>query len=272
MTSRRPSFDDFLFAPVNAQAAAWFRIAFAAAIPFLFESDALGVPIWAPPPAAWVYEHVLLQRGYTIFIALVCAVLASGWRARAVASLLFVLLLPLAGLEIGQLSRQVMLTALLCFSFIRSGTVRFPWRRTSGGESSAGPAWPIRLIQLQLTVLYGVNALAKSTPQYLSGEALMDLSAELSNFRVDLSDGVMELAVLAIPLSVAAPASALAEYFLAAAFWVPRLKWVAALAGLAFHALIARVLTIFMLDYATIFLYLAFLLPLFRPRRAAGDA
>ena len=262
--------DDFLFSPVEARAAAWYRILFAAVIPVFFKSNGLSVPSWASGNAAWLYDNLFLTSEYMALIAAMCGVLAIGWHSRAVAFILIVILAPLDLLQTGLQSRQVILFALASFAFVRSDAIRFPWRSNTGAPArDAGPAWPIRLIQLQLTMLYLVNAIAKSHPRYLGGDALMDMSVELPNFQVDLSGGALQLGALALPIAVAATASALMEYFLAAAFWIRRLRWVAAISGIVFHFVLTRIVKIHMLDYAAIFLYLAFLLPLIKPVRSA---
>ena len=269
MSSVSHKLDEFLFAGVDARAAAWYRIGFAAVIPFFFASGDLGVPAWASGQAAWTYENVFLSSAYVPLIATLCVLLALGWKSRATAFVLVAMLAPLDFLDGGRQSRQVIITALLAFSFVRSGTVRFPWTANNSFEKGAGPAWPIRLIQLQLTMLYGLNAIAKSSPEYLRGDALMDMSAELANFRIDFSTGALQIGLVAIPVALLAAASALMEYFLATAFWVRRLKWVAAISGIVFHFVLTRIVAIFMLEYAAIFLYLAFLLPLVRPVSSA---
>ena len=172
----------------------------------------------------------------------------------------------------GQQSRTVLGFALAAFAFLRSDAARSPWMPRSGtaDERSAGPSWPIRLIQLDLTVVYGVNALAKSRPHYLSGDALVDMSAALPNFLVDLRGGSLELGPLAIPVAVAAVSSAAVEWFLALGFWVHRWRWIVAAVGIAFHWALTFIVQIFMLNFASMFLYLAFLLPLVKRSATQG--
>jgi len=271
MTAPATTLDAFLFSRVEPRAAAWFRMLFAAAIPFFFGSSSQNVPSWASGPTASLYDNLFLTWGYTALIAVMCVLLAIGWNPRAVVLVLVVMLVPLDFLDVGRPSRQVIMFALFCFSFVRSDAIRLPWSSDHSAEQDAGPAWPIRLIQLQLTALYLVNAIAKTSPQYLSGDALRDMSAELPNFQIDLAAGVFQLGPLAVPVALAAAGSALMEYFLAAAFWIRRLRWVAAISGILFHFVLTRIVKIHMLDYAAIFLYLAFLLPLIRPARSAPD-
>lgn len=53
----------------------------------------------------------------------------------------------------------------------------------------------------------------------------------------------------------------LVEYLLAIGLWIPKIRWFVALTGILFHLSSAMVMEIFMLDWSSMFLYLAFLLP-----------
>ena len=253
----------FLFEPVSARSAAVFRIALTGMLAWAFHSRWLPAPpLSAVPGALWAYSHIILRRPYFLVIGVLLMAFAAGLRPRIVGFILFSLLLPLASLTAGQESRQVLLTALLAFSMLRSDE---QWSlralRQDGTRGSAGPIWPIRLIQIQLTLVYGVNTLAKLTPAYLSGEILVGMSRMHPNFLVDLSHGFLHLASLPLPVSTAATAAVMIEAFLAVGFWVPRLVWPTAAVGVAFHLVLQRVVQIYMLDLASMFLYLAFLLP-----------
>jgi hypothetical protein len=224
----------FLFDPAHPGTVRVFRALLASFCAFVF---------WPRPetpvdPAHWSAAVAAL------------ALFGAGWRPRVTGFLALGLLLPLAFLDRGQQSRHVVLWTLLATSL---------W-------SGPGPIWPLRLLQLQLSVVYGTNAVAKSTWHYLSGEALVGLSVR-PNFVEDFSDGYWNVGPFAVPVIAAAIASTLMEYFLAGAFWVPRLRWIAAGAGVAFHLLLMTIVRIFMLDLATMFLYLAFLLPFDRRQR-----
>lgn len=232
---------DFLFAPAAPGTVRLFRALLAAFSIYAFWPRSF-VPAH---PAHWAAALVPLVLFGASFRPRLCGLLA------------LALLLPLGFLDRAQASRHLMLVTLLATSL---------W-------NGAGPIWPLRLIQIQLSVVYGVNAVAKSSWHYLSGDALIGLSS-LPHFVADFSDGYWHLGPFALPVVAAAIATTLMEYFLAVAFWFRRLRWVAAGAGVAFHLVAATVVRIFILDYATIFLYLAFLLPFEAPAGAAapGDA
>jgi hypothetical protein len=229
-------------------------------------------PLSAVPGALWAYSHIILRRRYLLLIGVLLVAFAAGVRPRIVGFVLSSLLLPLASLTSGQQSRQVLLTALLAFSMLRSDE---QWSlrtlRQDEPRESAGPIWPIRLIQIQLTLVYGVNALAKLTPAFLSGEILVGMSRMHPNFLVDLSDRFLHLASLRLPVSIAATAVVMIEAFLAVGFWLPRLVWPTAIIGVAFHLVLQRIVQIYMLDLATMFLYLVFWLPWRVPSKNASQ-
>lgn len=255
--------DAFFFAPAEAPAVRMFRIALAGMLAFVFWPRGSGpaAKVLRHPVLAELYESIVMTPTYWGVILVVLALFAIGWHSRLGAVLLFLLLFPLNHLERGIQSGHVMLVALGCFAWLRSGERAL---RTTG----PGPIWPIQLIRLQLTFVYALNALWKSTPHYLSGDALVGMSERLPNFIASFSDGYWHVGPLAIPVAVAAVASTLTEAFLAVGFWFPRTRRYAVVAGVAFHLVLQQIVRIFMLDLATMFLYLAFLLP-FTPRAAA---
>lgn len=258
----------WLFAPANPTAAACLRIAFAAFVPWCFASERMRPVLPAVARALEpLYPALFLAPGWWAAILAACALLGLGVRPRASGALLAVLLLPLCFLSEGVQSRHVALAALAAFCFVRSDARLAPLAR-GPRRDDAGPIWPIRLIQIQLCLLYGVNAIAKVHPAYLSGEVLTGFSITRSNFRVELADGFLHLGALALPTWLLALATIATEAWLAVGWWLPRMRWPTAALGLGFHAVLRLVVAIHMLGVATQFLYLAFLLPF---ERRAGD-
>lgn len=192
------------------------------------------------------YESVFLMPAYWAIAA--CGIVLYGtgrWRPRLVGWSLVVLLLPLIFLDGLRQSRQTLLTVLAACSLLGQG----------------GPMWPIRLAQLQLALIYGVNAIAKSSPEYFSGETLVGMSQTMGNFLVDLSSGYLEVGPVRMPAQLAAVLSALTEYGLALGFWFRRTRVLAAVAGVGFHMVLKFIVRIHMLDWVSMFLYLLFFLP-----------
>lgn len=253
----------FLFAPADARSAAVLRMLLAAMIAYGFWSVGMTAlsPLGEIAGAAQWYRDLFLTPGYSIAIVALALLFGVGLAPRMTGLVLVVLLIPLASLSRGQQSRQVMLFALLAFSMMRSDA-RWSLRTAFGGAAlpDAGPIWPVRLMQIQLSILYGINVLAKTTPDYLRGDVLVGLSRMRPNFLVDLSDGALHIGPLAVPVALAATASVLVEAFLAIAFWFRRTRWLAAIVGLAFHLALQQIVRIFMLDLVSLFLYLPFLL------------
>ena len=256
--------DRFLFTPIDARIAAIFRIALACFLAFAFLDLSLRPipPLSTLPYAMWIYNHIILRKFYMAAIAVLCGALAIGYRPRLVGLVLFVILVPLGSLSSARQSRQILLMTLLAFSMVRSDG-QWSWRTLRGGLpfASAGPIWPIRLIQIQLCLVYLINAYAKSTREYLHGDILIGMSRMRGNFLVNLSDGYQHIGPLRIPVMAAAIASVIIEFWLAIGFWFPRTRWLTAVIGVIFHLGLQQIVHIYMLDLASMFLYLAFLLP-----------
>jgi hypothetical protein len=259
----------FLFAPADAVSVAIFRIILGIALAANFRE--VGEIVGPIATSAWLnslYHAVFLAPTYHALYILLIGLFAAGVWPRPVGFLLAGLLAPLDFLSIGQQSRQMLLFALFAFSFLRSDR-RLAVRIGSNPNAteSAGPMWPMRLIQLELSLVYGINALAKTTPAYLRGDVLIGLSRMLPNFRGNLSDGFVHLGPIAIPVLIAACASVAIEYTLAIGFWFPRLRKPTAAIGVLFHLTLTLVMRIYMLDWTSVAMYPAFLLRFDRDSR-----
>lgn len=260
----RPRVEHFLFAPLDSRSAGIMRIAMALMLAWSFWSIGLFfIPAYPwLEGAAWWYHHLFLTQKYAVSVLFVAALFGLGVQPRITGLILFAMLLPLASLSRGRQSRQVLLFALLAFSFIRSNARLSidAWRRRDIPRD-AGPIWPIRLMQIQLCLVYAVNAFAKCTPHYLSGETLIGMSRMRPNFLINMSDGWAHVGPIAVPAALAAIGSVIVESYLAVGFWFRRLRWITAAVGVTFHIMLQSIVHIFMLDLASMFLYLSFLLP-----------
>ena len=122
-----------------------------------------------------------------------------------------------------------------------------------------------------ITLVYGINALVKTTPHFLSGEAFIGMAQSLPNFKIEFVNGTWQLGFLALPVGLLAIAAVLTEYSLALGFWFRRTRVITALLGVGFHLGLKFVIKIGMLDWVSMFLYLAFLLP-FKKKTAGASS
>lgn len=267
----------FLFAPVDPLSTAVFRIALAAMVTVVFWPPRGRADVdFAPVPGTGALSDIVAQWWYWPAILGLLILFGAGLWPRAVGLTLVVLLLPAVFVVAGrQPGRQTLLFTLLAFSWVRSDA-RLSVRRLLGARRAgeAGPYWPIRLVQLQLSVLYGINAVAKVHTDFLSGEALVGMSMMLPNFLVDLSAGVLHVGGWQFPVWLGAVGTVLTEAALAVGFWFSRLRVATALLGVLFHITLMQIVRIGFLDVVSLFLYAAFLLPFDRgeqPRIGDGQ-
>lgn len=246
-----------LYSPASPKGIMAFRFCLALMLAYMFAPKGLS-PIY-PLTEFSSFNHYLFSDSYYILIYVLITLFALGVKSQILAAVLFLVLLPHDFLSEGRSSKQVILCVLLCFTFIKSLPV---WKMNVAFQTSQlSPIWPLRLIQIQLSLLYGANALAKTSYSYLSGNKLIEMSKSYSNFHVDLSDGYLHILDIAVPVYLLAISSVCIEYFLAIGFWFKKTKWIAVSLGLIFHFCLTYVISIFMLDYVSVFLYLAFIIP-----------
>ena len=248
--------DRFLFAPVDPRTVELFRALFSAFLALLFWPHVREITggLGGYESVVALYDQVFLAPWYGAVVALPLLAFGASRRPRVSGLLLILLLTPLVATSSFSFSRQVALTGLVALWLLPG-----PARRS--GTALAAPIWPIRLIQIELAAVYGWNAIAKATPDFLSGRILIEMSTTLPNFLVDLSDGYLHVGLLSLPVWLCAWATVLVEAALAVGFWFRRTRWATAFLGVGFHVLLMGVVKIGFLDWATMFLYLAFLLP-----------
>lgn len=120
-------------------------------------------------------------------------------------------------------------------------------RRVS--ERTTVPAWPIDLLKVQLSLVYGFAAVSKLNAEYLSGEVLDVYITALGPVGFPPS---WETSTV---MSTLAVASVAIEAYLAIGFWIGRRnRWIALALGVVFHAAIVATmrsrlgLTVFSLE------------------------
>ncbi|HSG32143.1 MAG TPA: HTTM domain-containing protein [Thermodesulfobacteriota bacterium] len=257
-------FNKFLFSEINLFYVGIFRILLAIIILIVFfyvnaSSQILYTNFYK---YFEIYDTYIITNAYLCLAAIPVILFGLGIKPRLFGFISVVLLFPLIfqyGLHI---SRQMLLATLLFFSFIKSDQVlSIKSILNKNINITSQPIWPVRLIQIQLSVLYLINAAFKSTPEFMSGEVLKGLSIMLPNFKVDLSSGFLDLGFITIPVAMLGIATVVSEYYLVVGFWVKKLRIFTAIFGIVFHIILKQVVDIGFLDYVAVFLYLAFLFP-----------
>ena len=256
--------DRFLFAPTDPVMVGAVRIGLALLLAYIFGSHTE----WEfsgridYPAIRHLYETIFHTEAYWWFYMALLALFGAGIASRPVGFVLLPVLAPLV-LHLHTIAgRYIILCLLFAFVWLRSDSrlsVAGLWR--NGPALSAGPMWPIRLMQIQVSLIYAVNALAKSSPAYLSGDVLMALSITLPNFLIDASDGWVRVWGMAMPVWLAAPASTLTEWALAVGLWFRRWRWAVAVLGILFHLMLKSIVQIGGLDHLSMILYLLFFIP-----------
>jgi hypothetical protein len=104
------------------------------------------------------------------------------------------------------------------------------------GDADDVPAWPILLLKVQVSLVYGFSALAKLTPQFLSGEVLSQTLRQNGWLVFPQSLRTSQL------LTVLAIAAIILELFIAIALWIKRVRAAAVLAGVILHVFIISML------------------------------
>jgi len=260
--------EQFFFAPANPRGVAALRIWLATLTAIIFFTHEATTPstLVRFPWLMQLYGEVIQTPPYWAAAGAALCAFGVGLWSRPTGLLAALLLAPLVPMEDALIGRYVVWFGVAALALLHTDR-RWALRSRLGfpQTSRVGPIWPIRLIQVQLSLLYLVNALAKSSASYLSGGSLATMSMRLPNFQMQFSDSLFTLGPIAVPLWMAAVASAAAEYSLALGFWLPRLRWPTAVLGLAFHWGLTWVVRIGYLDVASIGLYAVFLLPVGEP-------
>lgn len=259
----------FFFTPLDPYYTTILRVILSFAVLVVFWNTSIPLTfIRESSELSKLYEDLFFTKPYVLALALVLIFFYIGLKPRISGLLLSFMLLPLIFVEGYHKSRQVILLSIFAFSLLPSCSQFGLIKYKDIGSIHLSPAWPVRLIQIQLSLLYLVNAVAKTTPSYLSGEVLKGLSIMMPNFLINLSSGYFNIGLLHIPLYILAVCTVLIEYTLAIGFWFRRTRVPTAILGVIFHMSLTHVVTIGRLDWASLFLYPAFLLPMARKDRS----
>ena len=155
-------------------------------------------------------------------------------------------------------------------------------RRGAGPSDRTAPLTSQRLIQLQVSIVYGYASLHKMTAAYLNGRVLTIIMAPaiangrlgtiLSILPASLAEALQTAMDRPAVWAVAAWSTVLLELSLAFALWIPRVRKPAMIFGICFHLSIAILMNIDTFSLAMIGSYLLFLDPETLPRLFARMA
>jgi hypothetical protein len=160
-----------------------------------------------------------------------------GWKTRLFGALLFGLTGYTLLMDQQTYSNHLYLLMLiiLLLTIADSGAI---FSLDSRGRSMTHdiPAWPLLLLKIQATAVYGFSALAKMTPEYFCGTVLA------RNLRQPGFLAVPQSWRVPAAMSIVAVASIVVELFLALGLWFCRLHFIAILTCVVFHALLIATL------------------------------
>lgn len=194
----------------------------------LGSGDVMRLPYvaWAPQPSPALHAALLAVW------AMAAVALAIGWRTRTAGAALIAVLTTVIVLDEQTYSSHLYLLALLVALLVigNSGAaLSLDARGRSGGMPPLLAAWPVTLLKLQVSIVYGFAALAKLNPEYLSGVALANFIP--FNAAAELI-GMRPMIMIVITASIFSIAMELA---LAIWLWVPSRRHVALALGVAIH-------------------------------------
>ena len=181
---------------------------------------------WVPLlPSGSVWAFILLW-------VLAAIAFVVGWKTRIAGTVLACLIGYTLLLDQQLYSNHLYLLFLIVvlLTIAGSGAAISIDARRAEQETVAG--WPIWLLKVQVSIVYIFSAIAKLTPQYLSGEVLTESLKQYGFFTVPMTWRVP------VAMKLLAIVAIVMELFVGLGLWSRRLRPVAVLAGVLFHMLI----------------------------------
>lgn len=169
------------------------------------------------------------------FIA--AAAFMAGWYTRLAGSLLIACISYFLLLDQQTYSNhQYLLVLLVLLLVIADSGASLSIDAVRGRGRELVPAWPVLLLKLQLSIVYGFAAIAKLNVVYLSGAILSDVLRPGGFLTFPAAWHTPEV------MMSLATTSILTETFLALAFWSQHLRPVAVVVGVGLHAMMLLLL------------------------------
>lgn len=289
LAAARRRWDRFWFTPVDVIVYARLRIAFgtlvlvwastlAPDLDAFFSRHGLVGPV--AQPGWWRWSLLELSQSDLVvggvYVGLIAAAVAVmlGWHTRASSIVVFVALTSLMRANPFVFNSGDALLRLLALYLVLmpAGARLSVDHRRAQRRGTPAPAvasvWPMRLVQLQVSVMYAAAATSK-----LRGEAWRDGTAVAHALQLeDLARVSVPEFVVGSPLAaaVATYGTVLLEAALAVLVWPRRTRAVALAAGVALHVSIDAFLRVGFFSVAVVVSYLSFVGPWARSGRSPG--
>ena len=175
-------------------------------------------------------------RVFILFWVLAAIAFVIGWKTRIAGAVLACAIAYPLMLDQQLYSNHLYLLLLIVVLL----TIADSGAAISMGAGQAEPAtvrgWPIWLLKVQVSIVYIFSAIAKVTPQYLSGEVLTESLKQYGFFTVPMAWRVP------VAMKLLAIVAILMELFVGFGLWSRRLRPVAVIAGVLFHTFIIAAL------------------------------
>ena len=212
------------------------------------------------PRVPWFAANPVLVRVLLLAWIISAVMFALGWYYRRVGAVLSTTIGLVLGLDHQTFSNHfyLLFLAVLLMTMADAAAIWSVDARKAGGEVQTVNLWPLRLFQVQISILLLWSVIGKLVSGFLSG---VQLASQMGRGMLSIPDFVRTPQIM-IVLSVV---TLLLEGFLALALWSPRLRPLALLAAAGFHGAIllfmepADQLLVFALVMASG--YLLFLVP-----------
>jgi hypothetical protein len=231
-----------------------------------------GITSAAPSGAPWWEWSVfsLSDSDFAVgavYVALVAGAgaLLVGWHSRLSAAVVFVALTSLMRRTPYVFNSGDGLLRLIAFYLLLAPPVR--WSLDRRRARSVVPAWPLRLLQIQLTVIYLGAVTSKLRGASWRDGTAVSYALGLSDLRRVPAPDVLLHSPVAV--AIATYGIVLAEAALAVLIWPRRTRVAALSAGVVLHLSIDALLRVGFFSVAVMVLYLSFLKPS-RVRAPAG--
>jgi hypothetical protein len=208
----------------------------------------------------WTLDAVAEQWAAVIVLVLAAIALTVGWHSRVACVLVAVLLLVIQRRDVYMLnSGDLLLRHLAVYLCLMPTGETWSLDARRRGSSSPRAPWGLRMLQVQVSVIYFFSVVAK-----LHGDSWQDGTAV--GRALQLAD--LQRIVVPQALSTNITLSALATYgtivvegALVFGLWLPRFRWVAMAAGISIHLGIEATLLVGWFSLTIIACYLAFVPP-----------